>query len=120
MNSEQLSVQAAVLDGLGDVVFGDGFGGVEVGDRAGDAEDFVVGAGAEAELVDGLFEDSAGAFASGAMLAHGFRVEVGVANECAVIARARRLRLPVRNPGAVQAACGALVARAAPFMGRST
>jgi len=43
---EQLPVEASVLDGLGDVMLSDGVLRVVVGEGAGDAEDFVVGAGA--------------------------------------------------------------------------
>ena len=42
----QLPVQAAVLDGFGEVVGLDGVGAFDVGDGAGDTEDLVVGAGA--------------------------------------------------------------------------
>ena len=44
----ELAVEQAVLDGFGEVVFGDFFGAFEVGDGSGDAADLVVGAGAEA------------------------------------------------------------------------
>ena len=49
--AEHLPVQTPVLDSFGDVVFGDGVLGVEAGQGTGDAEDFVVGAGAKPELV---------------------------------------------------------------------
>ena len=51
----KVSIERAVLDGFGDVVGLDGFGGLEVRDRAGDFEDSVIGAGADAQLVDGHF-----------------------------------------------------------------
>jgi hypothetical protein len=43
MDLEQGSVQAAVLDGLGDVVGGDVFSAFQVGNGAGDFEDAGVG-----------------------------------------------------------------------------
>ena len=46
-------VEAAVLDGFGDVFGGNSSGAGEVGDGAGDLEDAVVGAGAEAQAADG-------------------------------------------------------------------
>jgi len=46
----------------------DGVGVFEVGEGAGDAEDFVVGARAEAELVDGGLEELVGAALKHAML----------------------------------------------------
>jgi hypothetical protein len=67
------------------VVVGDGFGAIEVGEGAGDAEDFVVGAGAEPELVDGLFEEGVGAVGDNAVFADGFRVEMGVARVSAFV-----------------------------------
>jgi hypothetical protein len=45
----RLPVEHAVVDRLGDVVGIDPVAGFEVGDRAGDAEDLVVGAGGETE-----------------------------------------------------------------------
>src|SRR5690606_23117699 len=54
---------------FGDVGFGDGGGGFEVGDGAGDAADLVVGAGAEAEFVHGLLhEQQAGVGEVGVLL----------------------------------------------------
>jgi hypothetical protein len=55
-----IAVEAAVLDGFGEVLGGDVGGMIEVGDGAGDFEDAVVGAGGEAHAADGHFE---GAFA---------------------------------------------------------
>jgi len=52
----QLSIEASVLDGFGDVVGLDVLLVDEVGDGAGDSQDLVVGAGAEAQLGDGLLE----------------------------------------------------------------
>jgi len=48
-----LPIQGAVLDRFTEVGGVDFFGGGEVGDGAGDLEDTVVGAGAEAELGQG-------------------------------------------------------------------
>src|SRR4051794_16285753 len=54
-------VEQAVLDGLGQVRFGDEGGAFEVGDRAGDATDFVIRAGAQAQFVHRLLhEEEAG------------------------------------------------------------
>src|SRR5512146_2714032 len=58
--SPQLSVEGAVLDGFADVVDGDLLGGFEVGEGAGDAEDAVVGAGGELEVLDGEAEQVLG------------------------------------------------------------
>ena len=54
----EAAVQGAVLDGLCDVLDRDGWGGFEVGDSAGDLEDAVVGAGAEALLLHGALEEA--------------------------------------------------------------
>jgi hypothetical protein len=54
------AVEGAVLDGFGDVGNGDGGSGFEVGDGAGDFEDAVVGAGAEALLLHGALEQALG------------------------------------------------------------
>jgi hypothetical protein len=51
-----ITVEAAVLDGFGEVLGSDGGGLIEVGDGAGDFEDAVVGAGGEAHAADGHFE----------------------------------------------------------------
>ena len=72
--SEQLPVQASILNRFGDVGFGDGAGGFEVGEGARDTEDFVVGARAEAELVDGGLEEAFGAGLKGAELVDGRKV----------------------------------------------
>ncbi len=50
----QAPIQPSILDGFGEVGGGQVFFAGEVGDGAGYAEDLVVGAGAEAELADGL------------------------------------------------------------------
>src|ERR1700722_10726041 len=52
------TVEAAVLDGFGDVFGLDRVGAFEVGDGAGDFQDAVVGAGAEALLGHGAFEQA--------------------------------------------------------------
>jgi hypothetical protein len=44
------AIEGAVLDGFADVLGGDGVGSVEIGDRARDLEDTVVGAGAEVQF----------------------------------------------------------------------
>ena len=71
-------VEAAVLHGLGDVVLGDVFQILQVGEGAGDAENLVVGAGAEAERVQRGFEEGFAGFVQHAVFAQGLGVEVGV------------------------------------------
>ena len=69
------------MDGFGDVFGFDGGGVFDVGDGAGDFEDAVVGAGAEALLGHGAFEQAfavGGEFAEGADVA---RVHLRVAVE---------------------------------------
>ena len=65
----EVSVESSVLDGFGEVFGLDGIGVGEVGDGACDAEDLVVGAGGEAQFVDGLFEDVEAGVVEGAELA---------------------------------------------------
>ena len=75
------AVQSAVLDGFGDVLDGDIRFGGEVGDGAGDFEDAVVGAGAEALLLHGALEQ---AFGVGGELAEGanlLSVHLGVGED---------------------------------------
>src|ERR1035441_5134613 len=55
-SSPVIAVEAAVLDGFGEVFGGDGGGFIEIGDGAGDFEDAVMGAGGEAHAADGHFE----------------------------------------------------------------
>src|SRR5690606_38896421 len=76
--SEGLPVQVAVLDSLGDVAIGDAFLSVEVGQGPRHAQHLVVGAGAEAELVDGLLQELLSPLADGAILAYALRIQVGV------------------------------------------
>src|SRR5690348_415772 len=52
------TVAGAVLDGFGEVFGFDGGGAVDVGDGAGDFQDAIVGAGAQALLRDGAFEEA--------------------------------------------------------------
>src|ERR1017187_9097692 len=54
-SSPVIAVEAAVLDGFGEVLGGDGGGFIEVGDGAGNFEDAVVGPGGEAHASDGDF-----------------------------------------------------------------
>ena len=56
----QIVDEWAVAKGFGDVIAGDAVGIVEVGDRACDAEDAVVGARRESESVGGAHEEGAG------------------------------------------------------------
>ncbi len=68
------AVEGAVLDGLGEVGDGKMFRAFQVGDGAGNFEDAVVGAGGEALLLHGAFEQAFGVgaeFAVGADLAGG-------------------------------------------------
>src|ERR1035437_3796938 len=51
-----VAVEAAVLNGFGEVLGGHGGGVIEVGHGARDFEDAVVGAGGEAHAADGHFE----------------------------------------------------------------
>ena len=51
-----IAVEAAVLNGFGEVLGGDGGGLIEIGDGSGDFEHAVVGAGGEAHAADGHFE----------------------------------------------------------------
>ena len=44
------------MDGFGDVLGLEAVGVVEIGDRAGDFEDAICGAGGETELADGIFQ----------------------------------------------------------------
>lgn len=74
----QISIEHAVADGFVDVVGLDGFGVCQVGDGAGDAEDFVVGAGRKAVLRDGVAEHVAFRVAEGAELAELTTVELSV------------------------------------------
>src|SRR5262245_54883358 len=66
------------LQRLGDVVFADRVGGVEVGDRAGDAEDAIVGAGAERETIGGAGEERESCGGWGAELAEAAADDRGV------------------------------------------
>ena len=52
--ASKTAIQQTVLDGFGEVVFGDVFYAFDVGDGAGDTADFVEGAGAQAHFVHGL------------------------------------------------------------------
>ena len=53
-------MRQAVAEGFGDVIAGDGVGGVEVGDAAGDAQNAVIAARRETEAVGGIGEQGAG------------------------------------------------------------
>ncbi len=66
------------MDGFAEVVELDVGGGFEVGDGAGEAEDFVVGAGAEAEFLAGLFEERFARFVEFAEFADFARGHAGV------------------------------------------
>lgn len=57
------------MDGLGEVIFPDGVGGVEVGDGAGDFKDAVVGAGGEEHVAHGEVQDFLGVGVEGASVA---------------------------------------------------
>ena len=61
-------IQFAVADGFGDVFGLDVFAVFEIGDGAGDFADFVMGAGGQVELGNGLFEHHLGLFIEGTML----------------------------------------------------
>jgi len=69
-----LPIQAPILNRLGDVGCLDGTSLIEISKRPRNAEDFVVGAGAEAELVDGGLQEAFGAGLKGAELVDGRKV----------------------------------------------
>jgi len=52
------AVERAVLDGFGDVLGLDGCSAAQIGDSTGDLQDAVVGAGAEAEALDGELHET--------------------------------------------------------------
>lgn len=56
LSTPKLPVEHAVVDRFADMFDVDHVGAIDVGDGAGDAEDFVVGAGRETEAVNALFE----------------------------------------------------------------
>lgn len=64
--SPQLPVQTPVLHRLRDVLWDDRFRSIQVGDRAGEFEDTVVGTGGKVELVNGGLEQLSHGFANGA------------------------------------------------------
>ena len=66
------------MDGFGEVLGADVVGSVDVGDGAGEAEDFVVGAGGEAKLVHGLAEESFASFIKRTVAADGAGSHAGV------------------------------------------
>ena len=74
------------MNRFGDVGFGDVVGSFEVGEGARDAKDFVVGAGAEAETVDGQLKELRGRLAERAVFADGGGVDLRVRGEGAVVA----------------------------------
>lgn len=79
-----LAVEAAVLNGLGDVLRADAGLAVEVGDGAGELDDAVVGAGGEAEALHGHFEQfGAGVVEDAEFLEEG-RGHLGVAVDAGV------------------------------------
>src|ERR1700761_5830720 len=90
------AVERAVLNGFGDVLDGDAFGCVEVGDRASNLEDAVVRSSAEALLLHGALEEF-----------------FGVAGELAVCSDLLGRHLRVRKHGAASGARIAVGARAA-------
>lgn len=60
-----------MLDRLGDVAVLDFTGSIEIGEGACDAEDFVVGAGAETKAVDGILQQGVRAGRERAVLTGG-------------------------------------------------
>ena len=66
------------MDGFGDVLGGDVFGGGEVGDGAGDFEDAIMRAGAELELFHGHSEHGFALDAEGAKFAELLGAHAGI------------------------------------------
>ena len=78
VSSPELSIEAAVLDGLSDMG-GVDLGGVgEIGDGASDSEDAIIGACAEVEIFHGVAEEVEGFFTESAVLFEQARLHGGV------------------------------------------
>ena len=77
----RIAVEGAVLDGFAEVGGGDAGLAGEVGDGARDLQDAVVGAGGEAELVDGCVEELLRRVVEAAVLLHVLRSHVSVEEE---------------------------------------
>src|SRR6476660_4966745 len=78
IEQSQPPIQQTVLNGFGEMVFLDVFGGFEVGDGAGDSSDLVISAGAEAELVHGLLHQEQATVRQVAVLLELAAVHAGV------------------------------------------
>ena len=55
--ASKTAIQQTVLDGFGEVVFGDVFYALYIGNGAGDTADFVEGAGAQAHFIHRLLHE---------------------------------------------------------------
>ncbi len=90
----QLPVQRPILNRLADVIEDDFFSSREIGDCAADLQDPVVGAGTEAELIDGGFERLHRLTAEGAEFFEMPRGHVGIAMHVGDSGEAVALDLP--------------------------
>jgi hypothetical protein len=77
--SGSLTIQTPGLNRFGQLLLTDVFGSVQVGNRAGDFEDVVVGAGGEAETVGDKFKEAVAGSIEFAVLADMARCHLGVA-----------------------------------------
>jgi hypothetical protein len=68
VGKSKLSIEFSVTDGFGDVFALDSIAVFEISNRAGDLADFVVGAGRQVELDNGLLEHHLGLFIQSAVV----------------------------------------------------
>ncbi len=92
-------VQAAVLHRFRQVLGGDALLAVQVGDGAGDFEDAVVGAGAQAQPADGHFQRALAGLVEGAELAEKPGRDVGVVEAALVLEGVGTLDTPAHFGG---------------------
>ena len=84
---KHLPVQIPILNGLADVVVADRIGLFQIRERPCDAQDFVVSARAEAELINRALQQRLRAGRERAEFAGGRRIEMRVAREGPAVAR---------------------------------
>lgn len=84
-------IEAAVLDGLGDVVGLDSVGGFEVGDGAADFEQAVESTGGEAEALEGGIQETLGGAVEAAVVAELQGAHIGVDPRTMKLGKARFL-----------------------------
>ena len=79
-----LAVQHPIIHGFLNVMFADGVCVFEVGDGAGEAEDFVVGSSGKAHVIHAVFQECMAALVQFAVLANLFGVHLRVAHNPAI------------------------------------